>query len=336
MPDWDRIPLYEIEETQFLADCRRLYEHHVFRMIRDQFPEYEERIAVGIAGEGSECYGFDDRISRDHDYKVSLCLWLTDQDYEKIGMALQRQYLGCIKEYEQASGQSFGRIGYSQAALAERRGVMRISEFYSRILRFQMPERNYILTDSQWFYTEDDRFAEAANGVIFRDDLGWFSAIRKQISEYYPERIRLMKLINMLHEFSQNGQSNYGRMMARKDYLTAGICKSQTAMAAMKIAFLLNRIYAPYYKWMAHSLRQLAFLSQIPDKLEKLLYMPLQKDAWILYRYDSTKINKVDPVEVLIEDIAGDLAAELKRQKLTSLQETFLEAHIPEIREHIS
>ena len=39
---------------------RRFYENQVKGMIHTQFPDYEDRIAVGIAGEGSDCFGYDD------------------------------------------------------------------------------------------------------------------------------------------------------------------------------------------------------------------------------------------------------------------------------------
>lgn len=47
---------------------RRFYDRSVAGMIRERFPEYKGRIAVGIAGKGSDCFGYDDEISRDHDF----------------------------------------------------------------------------------------------------------------------------------------------------------------------------------------------------------------------------------------------------------------------------
>ena len=40
---------------------RRFYEEKVAKMIRDEFSQYESRIAVGIVGEGSDCFGYDEK-----------------------------------------------------------------------------------------------------------------------------------------------------------------------------------------------------------------------------------------------------------------------------------
>lgn len=61
-------------------------------MIEAKYPEYVGRIAVGLVGHGSECYGFDDGYSHDHDFGPRFCLWLTDEDYAAIGERLQADY----------------------------------------------------------------------------------------------------------------------------------------------------------------------------------------------------------------------------------------------------
>ena len=53
---------------QGLEEARKLYERYGVDMIERLFPKWAGRIAVGLVGHGSECFGFDDEISRDHDF----------------------------------------------------------------------------------------------------------------------------------------------------------------------------------------------------------------------------------------------------------------------------
>ena len=68
-----------MEKLTPIEMSRKFYVNRVAPMIREKFPEYESRIAVGIAGEGSDCFGYDDFISRDHDYAPGFCLWLPEE-----------------------------------------------------------------------------------------------------------------------------------------------------------------------------------------------------------------------------------------------------------------
>ena len=71
-------------------------------------PEFEKSLkdilplcAFGLVGEGSECYGYDDELSKDHDFGPSVCIWLRKDDYLKykdkineILKILPKTYLG--------------------------------------------------------------------------------------------------------------------------------------------------------------------------------------------------------------------------------------------------
>ena len=43
----------------------RFFGEYGLPMLQEQFPQYMDMIAAGVAGEGSDCFGFDDAISRD-------------------------------------------------------------------------------------------------------------------------------------------------------------------------------------------------------------------------------------------------------------------------------
>ena len=179
--------------------ARSLYFEKGAAMIREKFPQYEGRIAVGLAGRGSQCFGFDDELSRDHDFEPGFCLWLTDSDDAAIGVRLAREYRAlCGKAGGEAS--VLGTSGV---------GVMRISDFYRPYTGTgKAPE-----TWQDWLYLPSHALAEASNGDVFRDDLGEFSRIRDAIKSGMPEDVRRKKLASRLIFMAQAGQYNYSRCL---------------------------------------------------------------------------------------------------------------------------
>ena len=59
-------------------------------MIEEKFSSWSKRVATGLVGDGSECFGFDDEISRDHDWGPGFCIWLTQPDYNHISQPLEQ------------------------------------------------------------------------------------------------------------------------------------------------------------------------------------------------------------------------------------------------------
>lgn len=240
---------------------RRYYEEYGIPMIKEQFLEYEGRIAVGLAGPGSDCFGFDDEISRDHDFGAGFCLWLTDEDNELFGFRLARAYgrlPGLFMGTEKGKTNSYGTARY---------GVKTISDFYLPLTgRAGAPESLF-----EWLYTPEHALAAAANGCVFRDDLGKFSGIRNIIKTGMPEDIRLKKLAARTALMAQSGQYNFSRCIAHGENGAAALAAAEFARNTASFAYLVNGKYAPFYKWALRGMRSLEIFSDFSQKLDALL-----------------------------------------------------------------
>jgi len=291
-----------------LEEARAFYEAYGAPMLRERFPEWEGRIAVGLAGRGSECYGFDDALSRDHDFEGGFCLWLTDEDDAAVGVALERAYraLPLAKAAE-------------KSALAEtNRGVRRISDFYRRYLGAPGAPEDW----RQWLYLPESALAEATNGEVWRDDLGAFSAVREKLLHGMPEDVRLKKLAARAVEMAQSGQYNYARCLGHGEEGAAMLALSDFVRAACRMIYLLNRRHAPYYKWLLRGLDELPRLSELRPALDFLLCADNDADG------RRTK-------QGVVEDICAAVIGELKAQGLTEGDWDYLEPHAFRIMAHI-
>lgn len=297
-----------------LERSREFYETVGKPMILKEFPDYTDRIAVGLVGEGSDCFGFDDEISADHDYEAGFCMWLTEEDYKKIGESLQTAYQKLTK---------------TENRLQYRRGVFSINGFYNYILQTNL---DFEKEQKIPFETmEFEQLAAATNGQIFSDPPGIFSRVRKHLAEDYPEDLWRRKLAQSVHEFSQYAQSNYSRMMARKDAVTAMICVGKAVESTLDLMYLLEHRYAPYYKWKKKGLENTRLAKTIFSLLEEIAALPNQSSVWEGYRYSSASVHTEDANVSVFEKIAAALLDEMRRQNLAEGQGLFLESYIKQI-----
>ena len=316
----------------YLDKCRFFYEKYGRKMIHEKFREYENRIAVGVVGEGSDCFGYDDDYSTDHDYGIGFCMWLSEHDYEKIGYLLQKEYKCLMLTHEKDIHELFGYIPNGNIFLSGRRGVYPVNGFYERILGIKIKNKTeFLINEEDWMKIPEEKLATAVNGQIFRDDEGTFSFLREKIKSYYPKKIWMLRLAEQIHIFSQNGQYNYARMMARKDYLTADICAAQAEKSAMSVVYLLNKKYAPYYKWMRKGMDDLEILQDVSCILDNISILDNQDLAWEKESYHSSKINKYDKKVAAFESIAELILKELNRQHIINGKEVFLDIYCQDI-----
>jgi hypothetical protein len=75
----------QVKIMQGLEIAEKYFWKYGAPLIDQKFNQYKGRIAAGLVGDGSDCYGFDDEISQDHDWGPGFCLWLNKTDYAAIG-----------------------------------------------------------------------------------------------------------------------------------------------------------------------------------------------------------------------------------------------------------
>ena len=291
-----------------IDEARALYEQYGAPMLHSRFPDWEGRIAVGLAGHGSECFGYDDELSRDHDFPQGFCLWIDDETDRAIGVQLARAYRAL------PFGAAAERSAMSEAA----RGVQRISAFYQRYTGCPgAPE-----SVEQWLSLPSYALAEATNGAVFRDDQGLFSSIREQIRDGMPEDARLKKLSARVITMAQAGQYNYPRCVRHGELGAAMLAMTEFVNAACAAIYLLNRRHMPYYKWQLRGMAELEKLGALREALEFLLTGENDEQGRILK-------------SAVVEDLCASVIAELKSQHLTHGSWDYLEPHAFEIVEHI-
>lgn len=283
----------------------RFYRTYGEPMLLEKFPDVVGLLAIGLAGSGSECLGYDDTLSQDHDFEPGFCLFLPDEDLldRKTEFAIERAYASLPREFMGFQRSPLNPVG------GNRHGVIRMHEFFRQ--RTGSPDGALSLSD--WFYLPEQALAEAVGGKIFRDDLGSFTAIRSRLA-YFPDDVRLKKLAGHLLTMGQAGQYNYPRCLARYETAAAQLALYEFVKSALHTIFLLNRRYLPYYKWSFRALRDLPLLSELGDSLEYLI----------------SSANTADEIPIksdTVERICHAIADELRSQRLSDFSADELEGH---------
>ena len=279
------------------------FEEYGLPMLEKDFAEYKDQIAAGLVGQTSEAFGYDDYISRDHDYAPGFCLWLPEELNKKIGNDLEEAYENLpVEEFILNHRSDVGMAEPSNIMTGARRhrvGVHSIEEFYTE----HTGMAGAPVTTQDWLATPQMHLAEAVNGKVFRDPPAKFSAIRNVWAGFYPEDILKKKVAADLAMAGKTGQFNYSRSVKRGDVGAAYCCVTEYIYKITAALFLLNGRYMPYYKWRFRAMKEFTTLSCVIEPLIKLSQMS-----------EEESLGKVD----LIESISGEIVKELVKRGWSS------------------
>lgn len=274
---------------KFFEECGR-------PILEEQFSHLLPYLAVGLVGSGSECCGYDDDLSRDHDFEPAFCIFLPGENIvdRKSAFALEKAYAKLPKEFLGVRRNHMSAVG------GNRHGVIRMGDFFEA----KTGSSDGNLSLRQWFSLPEHALLEAVNGEVFFDNYGEFTRIRERLA-YYPEDVRLKKLAGHLLLMGQAGQYNYGRCIRRGETAAAQLAVYEFVKSAMNAIYLLEKRYMPYYKWSFRGLRE---FSEKAENLAEMLEFLISSD-----NCEDTVRKKSEMIETVCEMIAD----ELQRQHLT-------------------
>lgn len=287
----------------------RYFQAHGASLIERRFADRRDEIAAGLVGPGSECFGFDDELSRDHDWGPGFCLWLTAEAHHAIGAPLQAALAELPPAFEGFSPRRTSTWG------SGRIGVSEVGAFYRALIGLERAPHS----PDEWRRIPETSLAVATNGAVFVDPSGEFSRIRGHLLDFYPEDVRLKKIASRCMTIAQAGQYNLPRCAQRRELVAARCAEARFCADVLSLVFLLNRRYAPFYKWRHRAVQALPFLG---DSTHRLL-------ADLVASYGFAKKKRI------VEETCAALTAGLRRQGLSDAPGDFLLDHGPQVQQRI-
>ena len=232
---------------------REFFNQEVLPVLKAEFPEETARITFGLFGHGSEALKMDDQYSADHHFGLRIDALMPDDIFnrrEEIMQVVGEKMPSSFKGYE---------LGESTRAGA---GIApdNLKLFLQRTIGIDHPPE----TNEEWLNLPEEDIIHLTNGEIWHDPSGEFTAIRNRLLEYYPDEVWYRRMAHWCRYYSGMGSYAHKRALLRDNEIFAAIAFGKTIRWGIQLAFMLDRTYYPYDKWVY------TFFKQLPRMYDRM------------------------------------------------------------------
>ena len=234
---------------------RRFYQEQVRPVMHTGFPGL--RYSAALLGRGSEVLGFDDDMSRDHNWEPRVLLFLRDGDYARYGEAVDRSLRDALPARFAGFPTQFS-LSTLRAFLQEQLDLDVDDEIEAR----------------DWLTLPEQRLLMVTAGAVYHDEVE-LEVLRDRLA-YYPHDVWLYLLIAAWWRVHPEANLT-GRAGFRGDELGSRVIAAQLVHDLMHLCFLLERQYAPYSKWFGTAFSRLDCASSLAPVLQAVL----GADTWL-------------------------------------------------------
>lgn len=253
--------------------CELFYQKEVRPILKNQFPNL--RYSAAVIGWGSEVLGFDDAMSRDHHWGPRLLLFLNKRDYSRLKDQISRclsnslpyEFLGYPTNYSKPEPNGVRHaIKISRGPVNHMVEIFTLKSFFEARLSFD-PSKKIGVID--WLTFPQQRLLEVVSGDVYHDGLGELQKIRREL-KFYPRDVWLYLLAAQWRKISEE-EAFVGRAGDVGDELGSKVVAARIVRELIRLAFLLEKQYVPYSKWLGTAFGKLKIATKLAPVLQEVL-----------------------------------------------------------------
>jgi hypothetical protein len=190
--------------------------------------------AAGRLGSGSDVLGFDDAMSRDHDWGLRLTV-LVEGDAHEVNERLERELPADFAGHPVRFPTSWTPVGHQ----IEVDTVAGFAEHHLGVV----PQ-----DEIDWLLLTGQSVLEVVAGPVFHDGPGALTDLRSQLS-WYPPDVEAYVVTSQWHRINQE-LPFVGRTRDIRDELGSRVIIGRLARDVMHLTLLLEQRWSPYSKWL--------------------------------------------------------------------------------------
>jgi hypothetical protein len=222
------------------------------------------RRAAALFGEGSEVLGFDTEQSTVHAWGPRVFVLVDELDreeerefYDRVDRALPETFRGFPTRYP-------GRDG------APVRHQVRFSTFADAFESRIGVDPSQPLRAVDWLRAPTQQLRACTAGAVFEDASGALAAARRRLA-WYPDDAWIYVLACQWQRVAQE-EAFVGRCGQVGDELGAGVVATRLVRDLMRLCFLIERVYAPYSKWLGTAFARLRCGAELGMPMRTVLH----------------------------------------------------------------
>lgn len=248
--------------SETITDISRDFFNEILKpILLAEFPNETAQTAFGVFGYGSEVLKLDDEYSSDHHWGLRINALLPDFLFnarrERIVEVVQAKLPPTYRGHSLGEG----HIGGKALALDSLEG------FLQRTIGVTYPPETF----AEWLKVPEEDIIHIVMGEIWYDPAGCFSALRRTFQNYYPEPVRRRRIAHWCRYFSGMGSYALKRALLRDNEYFAVVSFGKAIRWGVQLAFMLDKQYYPYDKWL------MAFFRRLPRLADPLV--PVVEEA---------------------------------------------------------